>query len=246
MAKTAEELFKELCTEAGMDEATTNALTAAAKNDKISARMNELIRRATDDFNAMQGRVKSLEKTNKEFSDYSTTAYQENQRLIQELEAIRNANTNVADTGLDMSRYLTKEDLIKLNQERDNRYSAVIKDGLRLASRHAVQYGEELDVDQLETFAREQNLPLAAAYDRWVQPRVEAKRVAEAEKERKAWEEKLKQAREEGVRDALSRRNLPVDPTMHLSMIHRAPNKSDIPADIDSDLYATWEGAATK
>src|SRR6185312_11070503 len=242
MAQSAEEWFAQLCTEAGFDEATTNALTAAAKNDKFSSAVNTTLRRATDDFNAMQGRVTAADKKVKELSDYGNQAFQANKQLIDELAALRNSGSN-PNGGFDLSQFLTKADIAKLNEERDNRYSAVIKDGLRLASRHAVQYGEELNVDELETYAREQNLPLALAYDKWVQPRVEAKRAAEAAKEKQSWEEKLKQAREEGARDYASKHKLPVDTAPSFrSAIHHSPAADSIPKDMDGELLAAWNG----
>ena len=238
MPMTAEQYFKQLCSEAGMDEATTTALIAAANNEKLSPKMNELIRRATDDFSAMQGRATASERKLGEYENWYKTADEQYRTAMAELEQYRQAvNTGNQIPQIDTSKYLTKEDLLKFNQDRDARYSQVIKEGLRLASRHAVKFNEELDVDALEKLATESGLPLSAAYDKWIQPRIE-------EKQKNEWEQKLKLAREEGAKDALSRHKLPVDPVpQEQSLIHHRPPADSIPKDIDSELLAAWNGA---
>lgn len=70
---------------------------------------------------------------------------------------------------------------------------------------HRDTFKERLDTDALVKFATEQGLPLKAAYDQFVAPRV-------AERNEKAHEDALAKARADGAADALSKHRLPAAP----------------------------------
>ena len=82
----------------------------------------------------------------------------------------------------------------------------LFKVGLRVATQHLKDFNEVLDTDALAKFAVEKGLTLEAAYKEFVAPRV-------ADRQKTEMDEKLKAAREEGARDALSKHKLPTDPT---------------------------------
>ncbi|WP_179139875.1 hypothetical protein, partial [Brachyspira hyodysenteriae] len=53
----------------------------------------------------------------------------------------------------DASRYLTKEDMAATLGEFSNRFATTVKDVGRIASRHAANYKEELDMEALDKLA---------------------------------------------------------------------------------------------
>jgi hypothetical protein len=85
----------------------------------------------------------------------------------------------------------------------------------------------------------EQNLPLLAAYDKYIEPRVK-------ESDAKSLEDRIKREREEAVRDALSKHRLPVDPSPGESApIWTAKAAQNGNSGVsDDELMATWNGAA--
>lgn len=103
---------------------------------------------------------------------------------------------------------LTREDFQKLlNEElakRDTAYVGLTKTAVKVAQDYMNRFKKPLDVDGLEKFALEKGLPLDSAYKEFIAPEVESARNAE-------WEAKLKAAREEGARDALSKVRNPID-----------------------------------
>lgn len=91
---------------------------------------------------------------------------------------------------------------LKEIQEREGRMISIVKQGMRLASRHAAKFGEELDTDALEKIAVEKGLTLDRAYDEYVRPRVEAAQKAEHDAA-------IKKAHDDGVTEGLSKRDVP-------------------------------------
>lgn len=234
MPADARSYFEQLCRDAGMDESTTAALTAAASNEKLSGKMNELVRRATDDFSAMQGRVNALDTKVKNYDAWYTDANAEYARAVDELNALK---SKPAGSDFDTSQFLTKKDWEAQQREMMNRTAQVVKQVGRLASRHASRYGEELDVDAIEKIANEQGVDVATAYDRFVAPR-------ELERSTKEVEARVKAAREEGAREAMSRQNFPVDinPSEHSIIRHKAA-PLDAGRSINEELSAAWDSA---
>jgi hypothetical protein len=64
------------------------------------------------------------------------------------------------------------------------------------------RFKERLNMDELITFAGERNLPLDAAYDAYIRPKVEEQREADLQK-------RLEAAKEEGKREAMSSARFP-------------------------------------
>ena len=241
MAETATQYFTRICKEAGKTDAEIAALLAIAQDPKISTQLDETIRRSTDDYQAMKGRFDAAEKKAKQLTDeWYPTANAQYQQAMKELAEAKAALANAGyqePPAFDASKYLTVDQLEKMNQERDARYAGVIKAATRLASRHAAKYGEELDVDEVERIAVEKKLPIDQAYKEWIAPR-----------EQKAQEERHKKeieaAKAEAVRDYASQHRLPVDPKpVEVAPIHRS-KAAEVPKDIDAELLAAWNGAA--
>ncbi len=244
MAETPEQYFSRVLAEAGLDDAVRTATLAALTNPKVATPLTELIRRGTDDFNSMKGRVDAFQSKEAEYKTWYDNANGEYVKAIQARDAALaalNGTVVPVQNGNGVTNYtstVTKEDLVRMLAEQQNRTAAVVKTGLRLASRHAVQFKEELDVDALEKIALEKNLPLDIAYEQYVKPRVEAQA---AEKVKLDTEAAVKKA----VDDYASKHHLPADevPTMQ-SFLHNKPQADLLPKDVDADLLSTWANAA--
>jgi hypothetical protein len=247
MAETAVQYFTRICKEAGKSEADTAALVALAQDQSIAPKFDELIRRGTDDFAAMQGRATAadtklaeaaakLRKYDDEWYPKANAEYQKALAKVQELQAVVDGQGGDPGGGFDSSKFITKDDLAAMNKDRDARYATVIKQATRLASRHAAKYGEELDVDAVEALAVKNNLTLDQAYRDYVAPREMEAQTAKFEKEKKEFAE-------QAVKDYASRNRLPVDPVPHETapVFRQASNKA--PADMDAELIAAWNGA---
>mgnify|MGYP001566954392 CR=1 FL=1 len=246
MAETATQYFTRMCREAGKSDADIAALTAILSDPTLAPKFDETIRRSTDDFTAMQGRVAAADKKVKQYDEeWYPKANSEYQRAMQELAdakaALIVANGNGGGGNnpppADTSQFLTKSDLAAHRADLDARYARVIKEGLRLASRHAARYHEELDVAALEKTATDGNMSLTAAYDQMVKPRVDADQKAQFEKEKT-------EAVAQAVKDALSRHKLPVDAVpAETAPVYRIRDAKDTATDIDSELLSAWNGA---
>jgi hypothetical protein len=262
MAKKAVDWFKELATEAGLSAEETSAFIKAAENPKLASRVETTVKTAEEDYQAQLGRVKTLDA---ELNDYkvwangngtlrdgrkidkgAVAAYQELQQQYQEaVGKLQKIEQGVIDPQFDASKYVTREDIQKQLSDRDARYAGVIKQMGRLASKHAVDFKEALDVDALEKLAIETNLPLDVAYEKLIQPRMEEARKTAAEADKKAYAE-------QAVKDALSRHSLPTDPTpqatapIFIQRDRAAEKATGKPANLDAELMQTWSGAGSK
>ena len=103
-----------------------------------------------------------------------------------------------------LGEYISMKQFQEELARRDQVTVGLLKDGMRLASAHAVEFHEPLDTAALEKLAVEKNLSLVQAYNEMVSPR-------RTELQTKQYDDRLKQAREEGARDALAKHKLPVD-----------------------------------
>ncbi len=238
----ATEYFAQMCKEAGLDDESTSALAKLANNEKLSPKLAALVKTATEDYPAQLGRVRAAEEKVSKYDAWYPTAKQAADAALQRTAEVEAELARVRSGGMppefDPSKYVSKEDLMKFNTDMAGRFAGVIKDATSIAARHASKFGEEPDLNAIEKIAAEQNLPLQAAYDRWIEPRVEAKRKED-------FDTKLKQAREEGARDALSRHKLPVDATPQETapMFMQRPKEGAAPVDIDSELLSAWNSA---
>lgn len=148
-----------------------------------------------DEYQTMKGRSDAATKKVQEYDNwYAQTkpivdgAMTEAQALKAKLAEYENGGV---PNGFDASKYVSREDLEKSLGDVQGRVGTVLKVGLKLASKHAAKFGEELDVDALEKIATERGLPIDLAYQEYVRPRVEAE---QAEKHRKEIDQKVAEA----------------------------------------------------
>lgn len=232
-----QEFMTQALAEAGLtDEQVTSALSKLYNDQKLSPKLNALVKTATEDYNAQIGRVKAAEdkvaQYNRWYEEAKTTVANKQKEYEDALAMLTNANGN--PPAFDESKYLPKADVLKMFEENNARWGSVIKDGLAIATRHAVEFKEPLDVDALGKLAQEKGIALGDAYDQWIRPRLEKQ-----QQEKHAAD--VKAAREEGAREALSRHKLPVDPTPgETAPIFTRVAKDQIPSDIDGELLSAW------
>ena len=110
----------------------------------------------------------------------------------------------VATPAFDTSKYIPREDYEKDLKRIEGQSLYVIKEGLKASQDYMSKFGKPLDIDALEKFAIEKNLPINLAYKEMIQPELEAKQSS-------SFAEQLKKAREEGAAEARSRANVPID-----------------------------------
>lgn len=203
---------------------------------EFSRRMDELTKKEKSYETWYQDVLKTTEENKKTVAEYESLVKQYQQQYGE----IEGGTRMIASPTFDEK---------KIREEYDNRLKqlesntlGLFKTGLKIATKHLKEFDEVLDTDALAKFAVENNLSLEAAYDKFVSPRVQ-------EKQSKEWEEKLRLAREEGAKDALSKHHLPLDtkPSTPHPFFDRA--KVDTPPDsrsLRNEFSAAFHEAAAK
>lgn len=239
MAQTPQEYFTALFKDAGYDDATIGTVLPHFTNDKVSGKLGSLLKTAQDDYNAQVGRVRTFEDRIKQYDDWYGTASTKHNAALAELATLK-AQQNGGyqePPAFDASQFISKADLQQFALDQGRRYSSVIKDATRIASDHVARFGEAPDMDAIEKIAADNNLPLKAAYDQYVRPRVE-------EKQTKDMEARIKAARDEGARDALSRHSLPVDAapseSAPINRYGKPGSGGEAKPATDAELIAAW------
>ena len=239
--------------EAGMnDDQVIAAFAKLAANDKISSKLNTILKTATEDYNAQVGRVNTLTQRNeyleKDWYPKADASYKTLQAEYQKvLGELQQAQASGVPPAFDPTQYMTKADWERNSQQLGQRLGSVVKDVARLSSRHAVNYKEELDTEALDQLAvkmaQERGLPpgsvpIVDVYEKFIEPR----KKAQEEEARKNWE---KETRAQLERDIRSQNNLPTAPVVQeQSQMFRPTPTDSIPKDMDSELLATWNGVS--
>lgn len=240
MPETTEQYFQRLFRENGVPEAEATAAMLALS--KTSTHVNDLIKRGTDDFAAMQGRVSAADQRKNELEAWYKTANAQYMRMGEENQALQTVlagGNPTTQPSFDTSKFYTKDDVTNQLNELKANFAGVIKDGLKIASRHAAKFGEELDVDAVEKLAQERRVPLQTAYELYVGPRLQEQQTKKYQEEREAYAKQK-------VDEYITTHNLPTDPnppSSGVNYLHHKANPDDIPKDQDADLVAAWRGA---
>jgi hypothetical protein len=253
MANNFKDYAIEAMREAGMnDDQVVAALDKIAGNEKLSGKLNNILKTATEDYNAQVGRVNTLTQRNQYLeTDWYPKADAEYKRLQGEynkaMAELQRAQSSGLPPEFDPSRYMTKEDMERTVQNIGQRMGGLVKDVGRIASRHAAVYREELDMNALDELAvqmaKERGLtpgsvPITDVYEKFVEPRKKDAEVAA----RKQWEA---DTRAQIERDLRSANNLPVDSKPpEQSQLYRPTPTDQIPKDMDMELLGVWNGAS--
>lgn len=248
--QTFQELMTQALTDAGYsDDAVTAALTKIYTHDKLGPRLNALVKTATEDYQAQLGRVKQYQdwypKAQAEY-DRMATAYNQAMQEIEQYRAIASGNSNGNGSGngappaFDPTKYVSKDDLVALQMDMGRRYADVIKTTSEITAEHVARFKEKPDLEAVDRIAMEQRLPLRAAYEHYIKPRVEEETKVKNEE----WK---KQQREEIERDLRSRYKLPVEQAApETSHLFAKQKPEDVSKDLDAELLDAWRSAPVK
>lgn len=218
----AKEYIEQLAQSAGLsEEEKANVLKVATSNEKFAKGLEESVLMRSDYSRSMDALKADRTKWEKFYQDNLVWKAQEEQRLA-ELQAAQNGQPPQQQVVQQVQPDLTaieKKWEEKLAQ-RDGQMIGLLKVGMSLASQHAVEFKERLDVDALEKIAMDKKVSLQQAYDEYVAPR----RAQQTEAQFKA---KLEEARAEGAREFASKHKIPVDtqPREYHVMFDRDPKK---------------------
>lgn len=242
--QTFQELMTSALAEAGFsDDQVTSALTKIYGNDKLSPKLNALVKTATEDYQAQVGRVKQYQdwypKAQAEYDRMAT----EYTKAMSELTALRNGggdSQQPQQPQFDPTKYVSREDLMAMQVDMGRRYAGVIKDTAAITSRHVTRFKDEPDFAAIDKIATDNNLPLPIAYEKWIEPRVKD----EEKNARTKWET---DKRDEIERDLRSRYKLPVEQApAEQSHLYSKSKPEDTPKDMDSELLDAWRNTPAK
>ena len=252
MAKTAEELFKDMAKKAGY---TEEQVKLALDQPEWKDLQNGYVRH--DEYSSALDKAKNLEGKAKKAEDWDKW-YKDNGPAIQGLNekaqllakyeerfgALDGSDPNAP--GRAIAAGMSQADVTKLilaaQEQQSQNFSGLLKDTMYVTSRHASEFGEALSMEQigqLEKIAIEKRVPLTQAYEELVAPRVR-------ERETKKTEETIQKRVDERVKDELSRRS--AGPGSRGSDIPPSfiikPAGADAPKDLtDQDLQNLWAEA---
>ena len=214
---TAAEYAKQLAQAAGLDPEQEASFLKVVANEKVAKGIEEGIMLRSDYSRQSDKLKQETEKATKYYADLlSWKAEQE--RVLAEAQQ----QPIVQQVQPDLTKFqdeLSKSWEKKL-AERDGQFLGLLKVGMTLASRHAVEFKEPLDTAAIEKIAVEKSLPLAQAYDEYVAPRRAEAQAAQRKAE-------LENAKAEAVRDFASTHKIPVDarPREFHTLLDRDPKK---------------------
>lgn len=211
---SVKQYLEKLAQDAGLDEASKAVFLKVIGDEKLLKPLDDGFLRQEDYSRNMDTLAKArteFEATQKSWRDWYAEATTRDAQREEELLTLRakaggaggggGGNGNGGGNGgggNGTEKFLTEKQI----QEREGRMISIVKQGMRLASRHAAKFSEELDVDALEKLAVEKGLTLDRAYDEYVRPRVEAAQKAEHDLA-------IKKAHDDGVVEGLSKRDVP-------------------------------------
>lgn len=212
---TAKEYLEQLAQSAGLSQEEKDNLLKVAGNEKFSKGLEDGVMMRSDYSRNMDALQAEKKKTLDYYTDLVKTTDANQKTLNQYAAAVQAYEAQYGPLeGAGGTRretvqpvqgdFISKKDLDeRLNQLNAN-YITVVKAMGRVASQHAVEFKEPLDVDALEKLAVERNLPIQQAYDEWVKPRRD-------KLTQEQFDAKLEAARKEGAREFASTHKIPVD-----------------------------------
>lgn len=207
MALDVKQYLEELYKAAGVsDDNVKQAVSAFFGNEAVSKRLNDDVLRQQDYSRNMDSLKADKQKT----ADYYQQLVTWKATAEAELEAERAGNGNGNGNGHReviqpvQTDFIAKKDMEAELKRREALTISLMKDVGYLASAHATEFKEPLDMDALEKIAIDKNLPVRQAYAEMVRER----RSAIDTEKRKA---EIEAAKAEGAREFASKHKIPVD-----------------------------------
>jgi hypothetical protein len=218
---TLQEYLNELAKTAGLDDESKASLTKVLGNAKFAEELEKGVKRQSDysrNMDELKAEKLKVDTQIGQWREWYKTAAETDAARETELQELR-AKAGVTVTPTPTTGY-TKKELEDLLARERGQLIAVTKDMGRIASRHAADFHEALDVDAVEKIALEKGLTVVKAYEEYVAPRV--KEISD-----KALEEKIRLAREEGLREGLSKRDVPDEGSKSYHPIFGQPKQAE-------------------
>jgi hypothetical protein len=248
----AKAYWTKLAAEAGIDAAQSEAVLKALENPKIAEAIN-LSRHDTFSREMDSTRKLKADLTQWYYKDVLPTLEARDAEIarLRETQGNPPANPNPSPNGDDPIRtptgdYITRDQLEKLLAARDANVVDLWEGGLDIVSDYQYRFKDKFPASEFRKFAEQRpGMKITEAYGLFIQPKVD-------EIGKKDFEEKLKAAREEGARDALTRHRLPVDsaPKEQHPFFDRIIPDKDKPAPSERDQLAEfvsgWNEATEK
>ena len=240
---TLQEYLNELAKTAGLDDESKASLTKVLGNAKFAEELEKGVKRQSDysrNMDELKAEKLKVDTQIGQWREWYKTAAETDAARETELQELRaKAGITVTPTVTPTSGY-TKKELEDLLARERGQLIAVTKDMGRIASRHAADFHEALDVDADEKIAIEKGLTVVKAYEEYVAPRVK-------EINDKALEEKIKLAREEGVREGMTKRDVPDEGSKSYHPIFGQPKQVEATKGMtDAQRSANFAEAWTK
>lgn len=223
----ARKYFEELASKSGLTDDQKAAVAAALGNETfgkaiedgfmlnadytkgkqaLTAEQRTIQEKYANDYKVLQAWAAQHQVT-VEQAQRITGEYQKYRDTYGVLDGNQQQQQNGHSTGL------TADEVRKLLEEREQsifgRTATVLKDVQHVSSQHFKRFKEPLDVDAFDEFVgiarkADPNISIRAAYEQYAAPKLEEMREAEMAA-------KLKAAREEGRKEAMSQHRIPID-----------------------------------
>src|SRR5438132_3346164 len=162
MALDVKQYLEQLAQTAGFSDEEKAGLLKAVANEKFAKGLGDDVLRQQDYSRNMDALKTEKQKT----TDYY------GQLLSWKAEQDRLYAESIGQPVVQTGDYLTKKDLDALEKKYQDEFTrreqvqiALLKDGMRLASQHAVEFKEPLDTEVLAKIAVDKNISLRAAYE---------------------------------------------------------------------------------
>lgn len=211
----AKEYWTEFAKTTGLPEDQVKAVELAFGNEKVA---NAFVPRPeySRSLDEERGKYNDLVKKNSEYYQTEASRAAENQKIVEQAKAtaqryrdtygdLDGGDPNlVKSPTFDASKYVPKEELTKALETQGSQFVNILEHGLTAVADYQYRFGKPLNVPELKKFAIERNLPLDQAYQKFIEPEVQAKTNTE-------FEAKLKAEYERGAQEARSRVKLPID-----------------------------------
>lgn len=143
--------------------------------------------------------------------------------------------------------FISKKDYEAELERRDKLTISLVKGAARITADHLHRFNEPPDLDAIEKIAIDEKLPLDLAYEKYIAPKSKARLDADVEA-------RIKAAKEEGLKEGLSRSGIPVDthpkephPFYRNIELHKMGDKAPSPLEsFTKGWNEAQTGAATK
>lgn len=206
-----------LAQEAGADDDTKQALLKLSANDKVAKRLSDDLMRH-DEFSREMDKLRRVEDQHKTwYADQLKTA-DRNQQAVDNANAavqkyvqlygdlppgtVLDTRGNLRETAT--GDVVTKKELKELMEQKDAQTIALLQGVGEITADYVTRFNKKPDFEAIKKIAIEKGLTLSKAYDEYISPEVDTRRKADTEAE-------IKRRVDEGIKEAMSRHQIPVD-----------------------------------